>query len=574
MRYICSILLTSILFYSNAFTANAYNKVKFIDVTAEAGIVFQHVDGRSGKKFLLETLGSGALFLDYNLDGYIDLYIVNATTIPLPTQNLSLKSSHTNLPKNVLYHNNGNGTFSDVTAKAGVGDTGYGVGCASADIDNDGYPEIFVTNYGTNRLYYNNGDGTFTDITETARVGDKRWGTGCAFLDYDLDGDVDLYVVNYMEFSTDGNQGWMSRGARIYCSPVDQMDGTRFKSETDILYRNNGDSTFTDVTDIAGISHRGLGLAVAVGDYDNDGDPDMHVAHDMEPDILYQNNGDGTFSDITDITGTGYDNTGIPGSGMGSAFGDYNNDGYLDLLVSNAPSQPVLLYQNEAAMFFNDVSYISGIGAITLTDFKWAVDFFDYNNDGLQDIYVSNGHLQDNIEAYTDDTYPQKDLILQNSKLDNKYLYTDVSADVGLSDITKYVGRGAAFGDYDNDGDIDIFLNHSNQPAKLLRNDGGNSNNWITVHTIGTKSNTSGIGTRVKLNTDTLSLQKEVHSGSSYLSQNDLRLHFGLGKNSEVKKLELHWQSGQIDTFFNIKSNQTVIIKEKHSISIPKRKRK
>ena len=574
MRYICSILLASILFCSNAFTANASNKIKFIDVTAEAGIVFQHVDGRSGKKFLLETLGSGALFLDYNLDGYIDLYIVNATTIPLPTQNKDMKSNHTNLPTNVLYHNNGNGTFSDVTVKAGVGDTGYGVGCASADIDNDGYPEIFVTNYGTNRLYYNNGDGTFTDITETARVGDKRWGTGCAFLDYDLDGDVDLYVVNYMEFSTDGNQGWMSRGARIYCSPVDQMDGTRFKSEADILYRNNGDTTFTDVTDIAGISHRGLGLAVTVGDYDNDGDPDIHVAHDMEPDILYQNSGDGTFSDITDITGTGYDDTGIPGSGMGSAFGDYNNDGYLDLLVSNAPSQPVLLYQNEAAMFYNDVSYASGIGAVTLTDFKWAVAFFDYNNDSLQDIYVSNGHLQDNIEAYTDDTYPQKDLILQNSKLDNKYLYTDVSTDVGLSDITKYVGRGAAFGDYDNDGDIDIFLNHSNQPAKLLRNDGGNSNNWITIHTIGTMSNTSGIGTRVKLKTSTLSLQKEVHSGSSYLSQNDLRLHFGLGKCSEVKKLELHWQSGHIDTFFNIKSNQTIVIKEKHGISIPKPKRK
>ena len=569
MRYICSILLTLILFCTNAFTADAYNKIKFVDVTTEAGIVFQHVDGRSGEKFLIETLGSGALFLDYNLDGYIDLYIVNATTISLPNQKKGMKSNHTNLPTNVLYHNNGNGTFSDVTVKAGVGDTGYGVGCASADIDNDGFPEIFVTNYGTNRLYYNNGDGTFTDITKTARVGDKRWGTGCAFLDYDLDGDVDLYVVNYMEFSTDGNKGWMSRGARIYCSPVDQMDGTRFKSEADILYRNNGDSTFTNVTETAGISHRGLGLAVAVGDFDNDGDPDIHVAHDMEPDILYQNSGDGTFSDITDITGTGYDDKGIPGSGMGSAFGDYNNDGYIDLLVSNAPSQPVLLYQNENAMFFNDVSYTSGIGAVTLTDFKWAVNFFDYNNDGLQDIYISNGHLQDNIEEYTDNTYPQKDIILQNSQLNNKYQYTDVSADVGLSDITKYVGRGAAFGDYDNDGDIDIFLNHSNQPAKLLRNDGGNSNNWITIHTIGTESNTSGIGTRVKLKTSTRSLQKEVHSGSSYLSQNDLRLHFGLGKNSEVQKLELHWQSGHIDTFFNIKSNQTIVIKEKHGISIP-----
>ena len=563
MKSIYLTLLTSVIFSTNAIT-----EVKFVDVTAESGIVFQHVDGRSGEKYLLETLGSGALFLDYNLDGYLDLYIVNATSIPLPTQNRNLKSNHDNLPKNVLYHNNGNGTFSDVTAIAGVGDTGYGVGCASADIDNDGYPEIFVTNYGTNRLYYNNGDGTFTDITEKAGVGDKRWGTGCAFLDYDFDGDVDLYVVNYMEFSTDGNNGWMSRGTRIYCSPVDQMDGTRFKSESDILYQNNGDNTFTDVTKTAGITHRGLGLAVAVGDYDNDGDPDMHIAHDMEPDILYRNNGDGSFSDITDVTGTGYDENGIPGSGMGSAFGDYDNDGYLDLVVSNAPSQPVLLYKNEDTIYFDDVSFESKIGGVTLTDFKWAVTFFDYNNDGLQDIYVSNGHLQDNIEKYTDDTYEQKDLILQNSKLDNKYSFTDVSAKVGLADITENVGRGAAFGDYDNDGDIDLFLNHSNQSAKLIRNDGGNSNNWIKIHTIGTKSNASGIGTRVKLKTGTLTLQKEVHSGSSYLSQNDLRLHFGLGKNSEVKKLELHWQSGHIDSFTNIRSNQTVIIKEKHGISI------
>lgn len=547
------------------FSTSACPEVQFIDVTGAAGIDFEHFDGRSGEKYLIETLGSGALFFDFNVDGHLDLYIVNAATIPPPTQPVE-SSNNTHLPINKLYQNKGDGTFTDVTLKAGVGDTGYGVGCAAADINNDGFPEIYVTNFGSNRLYYNNGDGTFTDITEKAGVGDKRWGTGCAFLDYNLDGNIDLYVVNYMIFSIEGNQGWESRGARIYCSPVDQMDGTRFQSEQDILYRNNGDGTFTDVTDAAGISHRALGLAVAVGDYDNDGDPDLHIANDMEPDLLYQNSGDGTFTDVTDFTGTGYDENGIPGSGMGSAFGDYDNDGYLDLVVSNAPSQPVLLFHNEKTQFFTDVSFASGIGAVTVPYFKWAVEFFDYNNDGLQDIFVSNGHLQDNIELFSDDTYPQTDLLFQNNHRDGTHTFSDVSAEVGLTQLAKMVGRGAAFGDYDNDGDIDIFLNHSNQPAKLLRNDGGNSNNWITIHTIGTQSNASGIGTKVTLKAGTLSLFKEVHSGSSYLSQNDLRVHFGLGKNTQADSLELHWPSGHKDRFFELNANQIFHIKEGQGI--------
>ena len=561
MRCICNLLLC-LTFLSTS----AYTEVKFVDVTATTGIDFQHIDGRTGEKYLIETLGSGALFLDFNRDGNLDLYIVNAAHIPPPTQPVEVSNNNTHLPINKLYQNNGDGTFTDVTLKAGVGDTGYGVGCAAADINNDGYPEIYITNFGRNRLYQNNGDGTFTDITENAGVGDERWGTGCAFLDYDLDGYVDLYVVNYMIFSTEGNQGWESRGTRIYCSPVDQMDNSRFKSEPDILYRNNGDGTFTDVTDAVGISHRALGLAVAVGDYDNDGDPDLHIANDMEPDLLYQNNGDGTFTDVTDFTGAGYDENGIPGSGMGSAFGDYDNDGYLDLVVSNAPSQSVLLFHNEKTQFFTDVSFASGIGAVTVPYFKWAVDFFDYNNDGLQDIFVSNGHLQDNIDLFSDATYAQTDLLFQNDRRDSTHIFSDVSAEVGLTQLTKMVGRGAAFGDYDNDGDIDIFLNHSNQPAKLLRNDGGNANNGITIRVIGTQSNASGIGTKITLKAGTLSLFKEIHSGSSYLSQNDLRVHFGLEKNTKIDSLELHWPSGHKDKLFDLKTNQILHIKEGHGL--------
>ncbi|MYA72654.1 CRTAC1 family protein [Candidatus Poribacteria bacterium] len=544
--------------------AAAFTEVQFVDATAAAGISFQHVDGRTGEKYLIETLGSGALFFDFDVDGALDLYIVNATHIPPP---FAEDSSQTHLPRNTLYRNNGDGTFTDITQKAGVGDTGYGVGCASADIDNDGYPEIYITNYGHNRLYHNNRDGTFTDITQKAGVGDERWGTSCAFLDYDNDGDVDLYVVNYMKFSIEENRWWETRGIRTYCSPTDQIAGSHFVSEPDILYRNNGDSTFTDVTEAAGISHRALGLAVAVGDYDNDGYPDLHIANDMEADLLYRNNGDGTFTETADLTGTGYDGNGFPGSGMGSAFGDYDNNGYLDLVVSNASSLPVVLYQNESAAFFTDVSFTAGIGAVTLPYFKWAVEFFDYNNDGLLDIFVANGHLQENIALFSDSTYPQSDLLFRNTRQRNgTYHFTDASVEIGLAQLPKKVSRGAAFGDYDNDGDIDIFLNNSNQPATLLRNEGGNSNHWLTIQPIGTQSNASGIGTKIIVKAGELSLFKEVRSGASYLSQNDLRLHFGLGENTKVDTLEIHWQSGHKDQFSNLKSNQILRIKEGHGI--------
>ena len=558
MRCFCWIALFFTL------TTFAFAEVQFVDATADAGITFQHVDGRTGEKYLIETLGSGALFFDFDIDGHLDLYIVNATHIPPP---VSEKTSQTHFPRNRLYRNNGNGTFSDITDSAGVGDIGYGVGCASADVDNDGYPEIYVTNYGSNRLYYNNGNGTFTDVTQKAGVGDGRWGTSCAFLDYDLDGDVDLYVVNYMKFSIADNRWWETQGVRTYCSPTDQIAGSHFVSEPDILYRNNGDGTFTDVTEAAGISHRALGLAVAVGDYNNDGAPDLHIANDMEADLFYHNNGDGTFTETADFTGTGYDENGFPGSGMGNAFGDYNNDGFLDLVVSNASSLPVILYQNEDAAFFIDVSFASGIGAVTLPYFKWAVEFFDYNNDGFLDLFVANGHLQENISLFSESTYPQADLVFRNARSqDGAFHFTEASAEVGLTQLPKRVSRGAAFGDYDNDGDIDIFLNNSNQSATLLRNEGGNSNHWLTIQPIGTRSNASGIGTKVVMKAGDLSLSKEVRSGASYLSQSDLRVHFGLGENSEIDTLKIHWQSGRREQFSNLKSDQILRIKEGHGI--------
>ena len=548
LLFILSLLVTDVIF--------AQNHVQFLDVTAEAGIHFKHVDGRSGQKFLLETLGSGAVFFDYDNDGDIDLYIVNAADLPGFTSPLA--------PTNALYRNNGDGTFIDVTAEASVGHAGYGVGCAAADYDNDGDQDLYVTNYGSNVLYRNNGDGTFSDVTQKARVGDSRWSTSCAFLDYDLDGDVDLYVVNYMKFSIQENRWWETRGVRTYCSPADQIAGSVFVSESDTLYRNNGDGTFTDVTKDAGVFFRGLGLAIAVGDYDNDGDIDIHIANDMENDYLFRNNGDGTFSDVTFFSGTGYDENGMPGSGMGAAFGDYDNDGHLDLIVSNAAAMPAILYHNAGNGFLADVSFVSGIGQVTLPYFKWAVEFIDYDNDGFSDIFVANGHLQENIELFSDATYAQQDLLFWNRK-NGKFV--DVSMETGFDALPQKVSRAAAFGDYDNDGDIDIFLNNSNQTANLLRNEGGNKNHWLMIKTVGTKSNRDGIGTRIKIVTGSLSQIKEVRSGSSYLSQSDLRVHFGLGEYSKIDRIEVRWPSGLEEQFFDVKVNQRLIFTEGQGIT-------
>ena len=535
----------------------AQPKIQFVDVTSEAGIHFKHVDGRSGQKYLLETLGSGAVFFDYDNDGDIDLYVVNGTDLPGFTSPAT--------PTNVLYCNNGNGTFTDVTAQAGVGHTGYGMGCAAADYDNDGCQDLYIANYGQNVLYHNNGDGTFTDVTQKSGVGDSRWSTSCAFLDYNLDGYLDLYVVNYVEFSVEKSRWWEIRGVRIYCSPPDQIAGNVLVGESDTLYRNNGDGTFVDVTKTAGVFRRGIGLAVAVGDYDNDGDPDIHVANDMEGDYLFRNNGDGTFTDVSLFSGAGYDEHGVAGSGMGTAFGDYDNDGYLDLVVSNASSLPVILYHNETLGFFSDVSFVSGIGEVTLPYFKWAIEFIDYDNDGFLDLFVANGHLQDNIELFADATYPQPNLLFQNR---GNGKFVDVSAETGFDLLPKKVGRGATFGDYDNDGDSDIFLNNSNQTATLLCNEGGNQKPWLMIKTVGSKSNRDGIGTKIRVVSASLSQVKEVKSGSSYLSQNDRRVLFGLGDKTKVDLIELRWPSGITEKFFDVNTHQVLIITETQGIEI------
>ncbi len=525
---------------------------KLVDITDESGLNFFHVDGRSGKKYLLETLGAGAAFFDYNQDGQIDLYLVNGANLP---------GSHVDpLPVNSLYHNNGDGTFTLVPST--LNDANYGFGVAVGDYDNDGDSDLYVTNFGPNKLYCNNGDGTFSDVTQTAGVVESRWSTSCAFLDADNDGYLDLFVVNYMQFTFEDHSWWETDGLRTYRSPADQIAGTVYVSQRDTLYHNNGNGTFTDVSLQSGIVNRGLGLSLAVGDFDNDGDHDIQVANDMERDFLYQNNGNGTFVELASLLGVGYDANGMPGSGMGSSFGDYDNDGDLDLVVSNASDFPVLLYRNDSGLF-TDVSFSCGIGAPTLTRFTWGVDFLDANNDGLLDIYAANGHLQENIALISDQVYAQSDQLFLNQ---DNHRFSLIEIDSAIK-IQPQVSRGVALGDYDNDGDLDFLFNNSNQPVRLLRNDYGQINRWIAFQLIGTDSNRSAIGATITLSSEGQRVRRTVTSGSGYLSQNDQRLFFGLGQKKMVQKIDVHWPSGTRQTFTQLQPNQFYRLVEGKSLS-------
>ena len=529
-------------------TSQAQMSVQFVDVTEEAGITFKHLNGASDRKFYLETMGSGATFLDYDNDGDLDLYIVNGA--PLPGFETAAP------PTNILYQNDGNGRFSDVTAVAGVGDTGYGMGCVAADYDNDGDTDLYVTNFGENLLYQNNRDGTFTDATAHAGVGNgEKWSSSCAFVDYDHDGDLDLYVVNYLDYDIAGDRDWLDpRGRRIYSNP--QV----YAGISDTLYRNDGDGTFTDVTRQAGVYNKaGKGLGVTCGDYDNDGRIDIYVANDTTPNFLYRNSGDGRFVDIGPFAGAAYNEHGVAEGGMGVDFGDYNNDGSLDIFVTNFSNETNTLYHNTTDGALIDFTNIAGLGEVSFLKLAFGTKFFDANNDGLLDLFVANGHL-----------YPTESDALEYAQADQLFINTgegtfiDVSKQSGEHFSIRRVGRGAAFGDYDNDGDTDIFVVNLNQEGVLLRNEGGNRQNWLTIKTVGVKSNRDGIGARVEVVTRSRAQIKEVQAGSSYLSGHDLRLIFGLGTETRAETVKITWPSGAEQTLMDVEANQLLIITEEH----------
>ena len=523
----------------------------FIDITESAGITFVHTDGRSGSRLFNEFLGSGGGFFDYDGDGDLDIYLVNGA---VQTGDGQDQTSH-----NVLYQNNGDNTFTDVTDKAGVGSRAYGTGAAVGDYDNDGDIDLYVTNFGEDQLYRNNGDSTFTDVTTHAQVNNPNWGTSCAFADMDNDGHLDLYVANYAAYAPKDDIRCEERRVHVYCGPH------AYPAVHDTFYKNNGDGTFTDISALSRpsdlIPQHGLG--VTFGDYDADGDTDLYVANDQDPNFLFQNGGNGNFLEVALISGVCYNDMGKEEAGMGTDFGDYDNDGWLDLTVSNYQTETNTVYHNHDGTFFTDNTITSGIAEVTHGYLGWGIKFFDYDNDGYQDIFVANGHLMDNITLLEKHvTYPQRNLLFRN--LGDGRFANVMSETDGLA--LEKVSRGAAIGDYDNDGDLDILVTNCNQRPDLLQNVIGNQNNWIQIQVVGQKSNRSGIGAKIKVVTGTHVQYSEVQSGGSYLSFHDLRAHFGVGKAEQIDLLEIRWQSGHIDRGTHLPINRRFIAVEGNKI--------
>jgi hypothetical protein len=522
-------------------------KVQFTDITGAAGITFKHV-ASPDKRYIVESMSGGVAFIDYDNDGDLDIYLVNSLTVDLVKSKTKTKSD--------LYRNDGDGKFTEVSVKAGVSDIGWGMGVTVGDYNNDGFQDLYVTCLGPNHLLKNNGNGTFTDVTEKAGVGDPRWSTGASFFDYDRDGDLDLFVANYVDFDLN-NLPEFGQGKSCQYKSIPVQCGPRgLKGAGDTLYRNNGDGTFTDVSKQAGVADENgfYGLGVITSDFDDDGLIDIFVANDSTPNFHYRNQGNGTFKEIGFIAGTAVNENGSEQGSMGVTVGDYDHDGKLDLFVTNFADEYNVLYHNNGNNSFTDLSYAAQVAAISLPYVGWGTKFFDYDNDGWVDLFVANGHVYPQLPSYR-----QRRLIHKNNR---DGTFTEVSAQFGSVLSESRASRGVAFGDIDNDGDVDLLITDLDGPPQLLRNDGGNTNNSILIKTVGVKSNRSGIGARVKVVAGDLTQVDEVRSGDSYISQSDLRLHFGLEKRTKVDLIEVRWPSGIVDKITGLGVNKIVTIKE------------
>ena len=520
---------------------------QFREVSAQSGIEFRHFNGAAGSYYYPETHGSGAAFADFNGDGFPDLYVVNSAAAP------GVRTTHQ--PTNALFVNQADGTFVERAAEAGVADTSFGMGVGVGDLDNDGHADLYVTNWGVNRLYRNLGTGRFADATTQSGTGDHRVSTSTAFADIDRDGDLDLYVANDVRIDESDLPQCYRGPIQIYCGPG------AYPGDSGALFRNDGALRFADITDAIGVwNEAGRQLGVGFADYDDDGDPDLYIANDHEPNFLFRNDGS-RFAEVGFSAGVATSPDGAPEAGMGTDWADYDRDGRLDLGVCNFQWEPCRLLHNAGAGQFHDHTAQSGLSGPTYQTLTFGMDFIDADNDGYPDLFLANGHVEPNIEILDSagPRYAQHDQLFLNNR---DGTFTDATAASGLTAFAAGVGRGSASADYDNDGDVDLFVSNNNQRPHLLRNDGGNRANWLSVELAGTQSNRSGIGARVAVFAADLRQTAEVRGGSSYLSHNDLRLHFGLGDRTAVDRISIRWPSGTSQTIGPVPANRFIRITE------------
>jgi hypothetical protein len=535
-------------------TPQAEQPGKFVDVTSASGVHFLGQAYHTAKKYLIETMGSGVALFDYDNDGRLDIFFANgaALTDPMTPGAIPKKSG----PKdwNRLYHQEQDGSFEDVTEKAGLAGVGYDLGVAVGDYDNDGYEDLYVTGYGGNHLYHNNGNGTFTDVTASSGTGGSGWSTSAAWIDLDNDGLLDLVVLRYVKWDfTDLWCGEHREGYRSYCHP------DLFPAVSPLVYHNDGNGHFTEVGAKIGLDKPGKGLGIAIADYDRDGHTDIFVANDSMLEFLYHNKGNGTFEEVGLAEEVSVDGDGQTYAGMGVAFSDYNNDGLPDLIVTNLANQKYALYQNNGDGSFTYSSYLSGVAAATLLHSGWGVDFLDYDNDGWKDLIVAQGHDIDNVQlSFPQLRYKEPMLLMHN---DGKH-FVDVSGASGEVFHEAWVGRGLATGDIWNNGQVDVVVTTNGGPAYLLRNQTPTHNHWLDIRLAGHKSNRDGIGAEIKLTTSGGTQLITVSTAGSYLSANDRRAHFGLGSDAAAQTIDIRWPSGTVQTLKNVRGDRVLVVDE------------
>jgi hypothetical protein len=556
------ILITDFSPMAQKHPAEPATAVRFADATAAAGIDFRHINGASPDKHLVETIGSGGLFFDYDGDGWLDVFLVDGGSLADPA--VARRARHR------LFRNRGNATFEDVTPKSGIQNRNYGMGACAGDYDNDGRVDLYVTNVGPNTLYHNTGNGSFADVTRSAGVGSSLWSTGCAFADLDKDGDLDLFVTNYVDNRLKPDSSWTagpfktpfcgnaSLKARSYCHPI------IFDPLPNVVYRNNGGGTFTDVTAESGVAaFLSYGLGVVIADYDDDGWPDIFVANDSAPNFLFRRTGPWRYGEIALRSGVAVASDGRTRAGMGTDAGDYDGDGRLDLVVTNLDYEMFSLYRGLGRQLFAYATPESGIGPVTLPFVGFGVAFLDFDNDMQLDLVFANGHIIDHpLLRRAGSSYGQRKLLFRNT---GSRRFADVTGSAGPGFALDKVGRGLAAGDIDNDGDLDLLVTNNGQDADLLRNDGDHGN-ALVVRLVGKQSNRDGVGARLRVTTGTRVQIREVKAGSSYLGQNDLRQHVGLGTNPRADRVEVKWPSGRSDVMTNVPANQIITVREGEGI--------